>query len=246
MKSSTTSGTIVHTDRHGVAYRICALEYTVYEDETFRYVFTPDYDMIDLLPRNEFQGIPGLDLDLHLKQYVRENVEPVFITERTPGPNREDLYDLLESVGMTYLNRLEWAIRTDMRYRHDRLTVVRNRTGTGRYDLSAMKTSSEDYCRKALVAVGDGEGIVIGEACLDRSAYPLLCDVLRAALDSEESSKAHRGRGRTTARTTPMDIDNAVSRISNGEKAEDVAEELGISRATLYRRIRSLNGTTKR
>jgi hypothetical protein len=53
------------------------------------------------------------------------NYVPVFITERTPGPSREDLWELLESVGLDYYDRLEWLIRTDLRAAIDNLIVER-------------------------------------------------------------------------------------------------------------------------
>lgn len=54
---------------------------------------------------------------------MRENVVPVFISERTPGENREDLWELLEECGVQYLNRLEWLIRTETRYSGDGMYV---------------------------------------------------------------------------------------------------------------------------
>lgn len=109
----------------GFVYRIARIAYLEREDESYVYRFQPDYSVIDLLPPPLFQGIPGLDLSKRKREYVRENMTPVFIGERTPGEDREDLWSLLESHGMTYLNRLEWLIRTETRYGGDRLFVDR-------------------------------------------------------------------------------------------------------------------------
>lgn len=73
----------------------------------------------------DFQGIPGLDLDLKKKSYTRENVIPVFISERAPAKNREDLWELLEKCDMQYLNPVEWLIRTNTQYPGDKLFVKR-------------------------------------------------------------------------------------------------------------------------
>ena len=37
-------------------------------------------------------------MELRLEHYYRVNYVPVFMTERTPGESREDLWELLESV----------------------------------------------------------------------------------------------------------------------------------------------------
>ena len=51
-------------------------------------------------------------------------------TERTPGSSREDLWELLDSVGLDYYDRLEWLIRTDLRAAIDNLIVERAREET--------------------------------------------------------------------------------------------------------------------
>ena len=66
-------------------------------------------------------------MDLRLDHYYRVNYVPVFITERTPGSSREDLWELLDSVGLDYYDRLEWLIRTDLRAAIDNLIVERAR-----------------------------------------------------------------------------------------------------------------------
>jgi hypothetical protein len=116
MNQIVTTGMICLDDPLGFTYRISAVEYTLREDESYTYVFTPNYYVIDLLDSDLFQGIPGLDIDRRKTRYVRENITPVFISERTPAENREDLWELLANVKMEYLNRLEWLIRTNTRY----------------------------------------------------------------------------------------------------------------------------------
>jgi hypothetical protein len=74
-----------------------------------------------LLDSETFQGIPGINLDLKKKQYLRENKIPTFIYERVPQSNREDIRELLDEVGLEYLDHLEWLIRTDKIYAGDNL-----------------------------------------------------------------------------------------------------------------------------
>lgn len=119
MKSITKRGYICVKDEYNIEYRVCLLTHTVYEDESFKYEFRPNYFVISLLDSSLFQGIPGLNLDLKKDVYVRENMIPCFISERVPQKNREDLYSLLEKVGLTYIDPIEYLCRTTNKYSGD-------------------------------------------------------------------------------------------------------------------------------
>ncbi len=123
MKKHSLKATVFAEDKLKVAYSVCELEQVYYEDETYEYIFTPDYAVIALLEAETFQGIPGINLGLKKKQYVRKNKIPTFIYERVPQANREDLWELLDEVGLEYLDHLEWLIRTDKIYAGDNLRV---------------------------------------------------------------------------------------------------------------------------
>lgn len=106
------------------------IAYEHFENEEFQYIISPFWPITDMLSSKVFQGIPGIDMELRLEHYYRVNYVPVFITERTPGPNREDLWELLDHVGLDYYDRLEWLIRTDLRAAVDNLIVERARDCT--------------------------------------------------------------------------------------------------------------------
>jgi len=59
--------------------------------------------------------------------YFRVNNIPTFIAERELDENREDLWELFESVGLDYYDRFEWLLRTIMRVAKDNLIVERRR-----------------------------------------------------------------------------------------------------------------------
>ena len=59
MRELTTTGLICVRDDYGIEYMVSKISYTVREDESYKYVFTPNYSVIDLLTYNEYQGIPG-------------------------------------------------------------------------------------------------------------------------------------------------------------------------------------------
>ena len=125
MRELVTAGDICLKDEYNLVYRVAGITYTEREDESFVYEIRPDYSVISLLQATDFQGIPGLDLNLRKESYIRENIVPVFISERSPSKNREDLWDLLQECDMQYLNQLEWLIRTNTQYSGDKLFVRR-------------------------------------------------------------------------------------------------------------------------
>lgn len=67
-------------------------------------------------------------MSMRLEKYYRVNMTPYFISERTPSESREDLWELLEEVGLDYYDRFEWLLRTNMRCGTDNLIVERTET----------------------------------------------------------------------------------------------------------------------
>lgn len=124
MKEYKSIGTICVKDKYNFIYHLCKLEYIEKEDESFKYIFTPNYSVMDLIGPNLFQGIPGLNLDLRLKEYIRENMVPVFISERVPQKNRVDYYELLAEVGLDVMDPIEYLIRTKKQYFGDKYFVI--------------------------------------------------------------------------------------------------------------------------
>lgn len=123
--TSRNAGVIIAVGQRGGKYSVGKIEYQHFEDESFQYIISPFWDVIDGLPAGTFHGIPGIKMELRLEHYYRVNYTPVFITERTPSPEREDMWELMESVGLDYYDRLEWLIRTPLRSGNDNLIVER-------------------------------------------------------------------------------------------------------------------------
>lgn len=119
------SGIIYAVDRNGNKYAVGRVDLERFDDQNFQYVFTPEWSVIDTLPSSIFQGIPGLDMSMRLERYYRVNMTPYFISDRTPSESREDLWELLDAVGLDYYDRFEWLLRTDMRCGTDNLIVER-------------------------------------------------------------------------------------------------------------------------
>ena len=121
------SGIIKAVMRSGDKVSVAQIDYQEFDEENFQYVISPYWEIVDGLPASVFQGIPGINMELRLKSYYRVNYIPTFISERTPSENREDLWELLESVGLDYYDRFEWLLRTNMRAANDNLIVERRR-----------------------------------------------------------------------------------------------------------------------
>ena len=122
------SGIIKAVMKSGEKVSVAQIDYQEFDEENFQYVISPYWEIVDGLPASVFQGVPGIDMELRLKDYYRVNYIPIFITERTPSENREDLWELLDSVGLDYYDRFEWLLRTDLRAGNDNLIVERRRT----------------------------------------------------------------------------------------------------------------------
>lgn len=122
------SGIIKAVMKSGEKISVAQIDYQEFDEENFQYVIHPYWEIVDGLPTSVFQGIPGIDMELRLEQYYRVNYIPTFIAERTPSESREDLWELLEAVGLDYYDRFEWLLRTTMRSANDNLIVERRRT----------------------------------------------------------------------------------------------------------------------
>ena len=242
-------------DDYKFAYKIAKIEYEEWEDGEYKYRFYPFYNVIDMLPPHLFQGIPGLDLSLRRASYERKNLVPVFISERTPGENREDVWQLLEENGMQVLNRLEWLIRTNKRYSGDRFYVKRfekdavNYTPRSMYDLVPR---SDLLIGKLLDIICFGDYLFSEEIEINdhnrKDYYRLLMPMYieayerkrKTRLDGIEEAKNKRlYRGRMAIGIDPLLFDKIANAYRHREiTAEKAAARLGISIATFYRRLR--------
>lgn len=153
------SGIIKAVMKSGEKISVAQIDYQEFDEENFQYVISPYWEIIDGLPASVFQGIPGIDMDLRLERYYRVNYIPTFIAERTPSENREDLWEILESVGLDYYDRFEWLLRTTMRAANDNLIVERRRAPQVVKEFTATMLSALQYGDKIIVdsmeAIGD-------------------------------------------------------------------------------------------
>ncbi len=145
------SGIIKAIMKSGEKISVAQIDYQEFDEENFQYVICPYWEIVDGLPANVFQGIPGIDMALRLERYYRVNYIPTFIAERTPSENREDLWELLASVGLDYYDRFEWLLRTTMRSANDNLIVERRRISKVTELLKGNVLSSLQYGDSVIV-----------------------------------------------------------------------------------------------
>lgn len=256
MRTVTTRGAICVIDEATrLEYRVATIEYTEREDDEFRYVIRPNYSVISLIGPPLFQGIPGLNLATRRKEFVRENRTPVFVSERTPAENREDVRDLLDDEGLDYLNRLEWLIRTKTRYSGDNLYVTRLDEGEKSLvevgDLSEMGTRSALTMKAVLDLVCRGCDVVGEGFRIDDSNRAEMHALLRALYVKEKTFIDGRRRegvakaaaegkykGRRRLRLDEIRLADVMGQYERGSlDLESALRMLDISRATFFRRL---------
>lgn len=191
------SGIIKAVMKSGEKISVAQIDYQEFDEENFQYVFSPYWEIIDGLPASIFQGIPGIDMDLRLNRYYRVNYIPTFIAERTPSENREDLWEILASVGLDYYDRFEWLLRTTMRAANDNLIVERRRTSRAVEEFTYGVLSTLQYGDKIIVdsmesiadtAAGFADGlfsvVTNGVDIISQSGQVLVDAMTRAAMVS--------------------------------------------------------------
>lgn len=257
MKSIITRGLICLKDKIGIEYAVSYIEYELWENGEYEYRFEPIYSVIDLLDETLFQGIPGLNLEKRRRVYIRKNTVPVFISERSPSENREELWELLESCSMQYLNRLEWLIRTDTKYIGDNLYVKRaDENPAGKTaDIKEKISKSKRGCdveKTLLEYICLGYNVNTGTFFIDDnnrySCYSLLymlyskdrSHILNRQSDGIKKAKEEKKyKGRKRLELDDVQLYNAWNKYKDGKiNASEAAKTVNISMSTFYRRIK--------
>lgn len=259
MNKLVTQGIICLKDDYNFVYKIADIDYVEYENGEYSYYFYPFYNVIDLLNPYLFQGIPGLDLSKRLKCYERHNMTPVFISERTPSENREDLWEHLDKYNMKSLNRLEWLIKTDTHYSGDRLYVRerRNIDNDPVINIDSMfnlvkRFDSINGALLDIICYGDYlncKEIVINDSNR-KDYYNLLMPIYIKEYTSrrkqimhgiKEAKENEIYKGRKRIMLDPLLFRKVGQEYLNGNiTLEEALSKLKISRATFFRRLEDL------
>lgn len=253
MREVITRGDICLNDEYNFTYKVAEITYREKEDESFIYEIKPNYSVIDLLTAADFQGIPGLDLEQRKKNYIRNNITPVFISERTPGSNREDLWKLLDDCDMQYLNRLEWLIKTDTRYSGDKLFVQRPQDKTMEVEsIRELGNRSSVICRKMLETICYGNTVVSQSFRINDRNRKQYFDLLIALYSTERKyldtqrkkgivASAEKGnyKGRERIKIDPFAAGEVFSDYEEKRiNSTDASQKMGVSKSTFLRRYK--------
>ena len=241
-------GLICIKNKINIEFAVCKIEYILWEDETFKYIFTPYYDVISLLESNIFQGIPGIEIDLKKKEYIRENVIPTFIAERVPSEKREDYYELIQKVEMNYMNPVDYLIKTQGKYSGDNLYV---KEFTERknvvIDDVVKKSNTLGVIKIMLDNLAYGNKIVLNDRTIENSLdiFQTLTYIYQKGYDEikekqrlgrDEAKKMGNYKGRKAIEIDKLlfleQVEQLDSKIITIDK---VLKNLKISRATFYR-----------
>ena len=245
MKSIVSSGLICIKDKLNIEYVVCKIDYFFNDDETFKYVFTPYYNVIDLLDSDIFQGIPGLNLDLKKECYIRENIIPTFISERVPQNNREDLYELLQEVNMNYMNPVEYLIRTKKMYCGDSFYVVPYKECKDIYLNEIVgKCNVFGIIKIILSNMTEGNKIFINDKCINDIRVFISLKYLYSKQLNELNRKQRYGidenrnkyLGRKPLKINELVLREEFERVEKGVITnEEAIKKLQISKSTYYR-----------
>lgn len=255
MKEAVTKAVICLDDDFGFTYRLCDLEYIVREDDSYVWNFRPDYAVMDLLPASIFQGIPGLDLDQKKEIYVRENKMPVFITERAPTRNREDLWQLMEEVDLDYYDPLEWLLRSDKRYSGDNLYVKSPDVFLSEIslqDINSLGLRSSIITKQILKYICSGTTVNLQDCVINDSNRKVLYKILYTLYAKEkkyvdgkrnsavkEAKKQGKYKGRKKLNFDILIFTEVMNSYKDGKISEaEGMKRLGVSRSTFERRYK--------
>jgi hypothetical protein len=237
-----TEGEIVLSYRTSILFKVAKISYEKFDDEEYQYSIEPYYDVIDGLPSSIFQGIPGIDLSLRRPVYYRVNMTPVYVTERSPSESREGLKALLKEAGMSYLNRLEWMVKTNHSYMGDSfLTLPLDYP----YETTVQSGSLLSFLSCVLKLLGSRTRIeIMGVSFRDEerptlikaylAEYMDLCRRMAPAIALGQRKAKSRGayRGRKRLVIDALKLDDLTAQ---GKSEAEIAHALGVSRTTLYR-----------
>ena len=250
MRAFVSKGLICVKDSFNLIYNVCTITYEEREDESFKYIFEPNYSVIDLLTSRYFQGIPGLNLDLRRKEYIRENIIPTFISERVPQKNREDYYELLEEVNLEYMDPIEYLIRTKLQYCGDNFFCIAYKDKElDTFENFNMFDNNNSLIKKILLSICMGNDVSFNGEIINDSNRKFAYDILIGIYSrSKEANKQAQANGINKAKKEskykgrkPKDV-NEVKFLELLDKVEkkkmtskEASNNLGISIDKYYR-----------
>lgn len=178
-------GIIKVYDKYSRNYSVGEVIFERFDEQNFQYIIKPYWKFIDLIPKGLFQGIPGINMDLKQESYYRVNMTPIFISMRTPSESRENVKDLMNSVGLDYYDRFEWLLRSEMKCGDDNLIVVRKPIDN--LTIKSLKLLKDRYIHPGdVIEINNLSDITSTNAKLVEDLFSLLHSGVQIYIKSEE------------------------------------------------------------
>ena len=245
---NTTACICVH-DMYGITYNICKIVHTLNKDDSFCYTFIPNYHILSLIEnRNDiiFNGIPGIDLSLKKKQYLRKNITPVFISQRIPSKFDKSLNSFLNEANLRYLEPIQYLYNTNISYFGDNLFVlpyikkdvisIRSITSKDNINIMVLK------CLKSLAL---GHDIKIDNTIINieqnKEIFLLLFEMYKKNKKINENKindgiKKVKLKGRPKAKLDIIKVMEVLDKINNNQiSIQDACKLLNITKDKFYR-----------
>ena len=249
MKTYISKGTICIKGPYHLIYAVCNITYELHEDDSFKYVFEPNYAVIKLLDSSIFQGIPGLNLDLKEKEYIRTTI-PTFISERVPSDKREDYADLLAKVNMEFMDPIEYLIKTKEQYSGDLLFVKPfEEKKIVSFDNYNGNQTNAALMKEVLSSLCLGNDVSINGQIINDNNRKAFHDVFinlyarsynqnkeKQAQGIENAKKEGSYKGRKPIKVDEMQFFELLAKVEKKEMSpKEAAKQLGISIDKYYR-----------
>ena len=243
MKQITKKGQIV-LEYKGLTFNISEIEEIV-EGDTFSFIFSPYYDVIDIIPKEAgFEGIQGLDLDLGKLKYERIGI-PTFVSERIPPKNREELYKELQAYNLEYYDPFELMVNSKNKYCGDNLKV-RRYVPKKRQSFSLLNNVNQyGIIKDILNSIANGDKVIVDEATVNpKQAFLLLFPVYIKEYNRKINEQLKSANKRTYKGRQPINVNKEdFEKIYRAYKRKQMSIEeaisvLGISKSTFFRMIK--------
>ena len=256
MNNSVISKGIICLKNNNIEYYLCVIEYHLSSDGNFKYVFKPNYDVIDLLSSEIFDSIPGIDLSLRKESYVRDNITPTFISERVPNKNRVDYYELLKERNMDYMDPITYLIRSKKYYSGDFLYVKEYvDKETTSISVDAGKLNTKDIIKCILQEIAKGNDVIVDGVLENKENKQRLFKMLMSLYNKwNKDIKASQKKGINLAKkhntykgrkpivVESIKLKELYEKVKRKEiSSKKAAELLNISIYKYYREVNKLN-----
>lgn len=215
-------GIIKAVDKNKNRYNVAEVAYERYDDQNFQYVFSPYWKLIEFLPKDVFDGIPGINMDVKKEHYYRVNMTPSFVSKRTPSRTRENVKELLDEVGMDYYDRFEWLLRTDRYCGDDNLIVERMRKEVTTFEKADAETIN---------LVQPGDKIILNSLCDIAPNKKLLSESLFRLLQSGATVSVKEDNITFSAKLCPSPLYILERMMEYSKLYDDMRRKEGIEKA---------------